>query len=150
MDDFTITYRGEVSMRWFQYLIIALGIIHFVTFGLDYWNNNLNVISYAFLTIAIVEVLIGLFRYEQYFFPYPELTFLDNQVEISQQKQQEIINWDDIQGITIGNSTISFNLNDGDKRDISIAYLNYGDIQTAKKKIKQCSETRDISYRSVY
>ncbi len=150
MDDFTITYRGDVSMRWFQYLIITLGIIHLATFGLDYWDNDLNFISYAFLIIGIGEILVGLFRYEQYFFPYPELTFSENGVEITQDKQQQIINWNHIQGITIGNSTITFALTDGIERDIDIQYLNYGNIKTAKKEIKQRCEKREITYRSVY
>ena len=137
-------------MKWFQYFLILLGAIHLLTFLLDYWDNDLNFISYAILVIAIGEILIGLFRYEQYFFPYPELTFSDDGVEITQDKQQQMISWNNIQGITIGNSKITFLLTDESKQDIDIAYLNYGDIQTAKKEIKKRCENREITYRSVY
>ena len=137
-------------MKWFQYLLTLLGIVHLLTFLLDYWDNDLNFISYAFLAIAIGEIFIGLFRYEQFFFPYPELTFSDGHVEIVKNKEQQSFNWNQIQSIIIGNSSITFSLTDGTEHDIDIAYLNYGDIQTAKKEIKQRCETRDITYRSMY
>lgn len=149
MDDFTITYRENDQIKWLQYMLIGLGCIHLAIFGFDWWKEEANWISYLILIAAIGEILVGLFRYEEYFFPYPELTLTNDGLIVKENKNEWLIAWNRVQEITIDNKYITI-VQDGGNEKINIQYLNYGDIQTAKKKLKQFTESRNVSYRSVY
>ncbi|NGP89429.1 hypothetical protein [Fodinibius halophilus] len=149
MDDFTITYRDNQSLTWLRYLVISLGVLHLSTVGIHYWQYDIDWTSYIYLFTGAIEIFIGLFRFEQYFFPYPELTFSDKEIIIEEGKEKEKLPWDIIKEITIDSTSIIVVLAD-DQKEINIQYLNYGDIQNAKQEIKQRAEKNGIAYNSVF
>ncbi len=150
MKDYNITYRENYQIRWLQYLFIGLGCLHLTIFIIDWWNNDANWMSYLILVAAIGEILVGIFRYEQYFFPYPELTLNDEGMVVKENNNERLIPWSQVQEITIDNKYISIVRDDNRQENINIQYLNYGDIQDAKKKLKQFTKSHDVAYHSVY
>lgn len=149
MEDYKITYRKNNQIKLLQYLFIALGCLHLTIFAIDFLRAEANWLSYLILVAAVAEILVGIFRYEQYFFPYPELTLTGQGLIVNKNKNERFIAWQQIQEIAIDNKHITVAKENGEE-EINIQYLNYGDIQTAKKKIKQFTKAQDIPYHSVY
>ncbi|MDZ7683297.1 MAG: hypothetical protein U5J63_16715 [Fodinibius sp.] len=150
MVDYKITYKDGHSTRWVQFLLIMLGILQLISFIVALITDEVNWFNFLELLAGFAAISVGLYRYEEYFFPYPELTLTDHGIEVSHQGREHQFSWDLIHGISIDSNTITLELTNGKSKEFDIQYLNYGDIQAAKQEIKQRCEAREISYQSVY
>ena len=150
MNDYKITYKTGSSTRWVQIFLILIGCLQLLSFVIALVTDEINWFNFIELFLGFAAIVVGLYRYEEYFFPYPELNFTEHGIEVSHQGREHHFSWDLIQQISIDSSNITLDLTNGTSKEFNIQYLHYGDIQAAKQEIKQRCETHEIGYQSVY
>ena len=137
-------------MRWLQTFLILLGAIQLLSFGIHLISDSLNWFNYIELFAGFAAILVGIYRYEEYFFPYPELSLTDEGIAVSHNGREHHYSWELIEEISIDNRNITLELTNSESKEFNIQYLNYGDIQTAKKQLRERCESRDIPFQSTY
>ncbi len=150
MDNYKITYKSGSSILWLRFFLLLLGGIQFLSFGISLINDHTNWFNYFELLTGFVAVIVAIYRYEEYFFPYPEITLSDDGIAVSHKGREHNYSWELIKQIGIDNRNITLTLKNGQIKDFNIQYLNYGDIQTAKEQLRKRCESRDILFQSTY
>jgi len=150
MDDYKITYKAGSSTRWAQIFLILIGCLQLLSFGIALITDEINWFNFIELFAGFAAILVGMYRYEEYFFPYPEITLSDTGIAVSDKGREHNYSWDLIKQIDIDNRNITLTLKNRQIKDFNIQYLNYGDIQTAKKQLRKRCESRDILFQSTY
>lgn len=150
MDDYNITYKTGSSTRWLQLFLILLGCLQLLSFGIALITDEINWFNFLELFVGFGAIVVGLYRYEEYFFPYPELTLTKHGIEVSHKGREHNYSWELIKQIGIDNRNITLTLKNGQIKDFNIQYLNYGHIQTAKEQLRKRCESRDIPFQSTY
>ena len=143
-------YNGLRYSRWFLWFSVGFAVLYFIL-AINAYISGEGTWEWIFnIVIGCVWLIAGSVQFFGETNHVPEITLNDDGIKWKLRKSEKQIPWDDIQAINLTNNTIIIHSLSEEKEELSIAHLEYKELQTVKKRLSTLSETYDVSYSSKY
>lgn len=150
MDSYTITPPSRLKyLRWLGYLGIILAAAY-VYLAIESYQENgwgfvtiVNVICVvAWLAITYTNVNSAI-AVEEVILSPDEITFIKN-------NKKKLISWDKIASVNMTNNALFLTLDNQRQEELNIGYLEYKQLQKAKKKLHAFCDEKEIPFSTKY
>ncbi|MCW9707516.1 hypothetical protein [Fodinibius salsisoli] len=135
--------------RWLRYLGIILAIVYF-WLTIDSYQQD----GWVFTTIlnGLTGVIWLGITYSYFRIPVfgSKIGISSDGITFKEQGEPQSIGWKQLQRINMTNNSIFLSLENNPDKELNISYLEYKQLQEAKKRIQSFSTNHQIEFSSKY
>lgn len=148
---YTIAPSGRHNYQWILYLgILLVGAYLYLAYDIyqdEAWSSE------VIINLLIAIIYAGIIYYNLTSeSPHDKISFSEKGVTVSGEikQEQEVIEWANLQKISITNNALFLDFKDGSQKELNISYLKYNQLQETKHKIRSFCEQYQLSFSSKY
>jgi hypothetical protein len=150
MNEFKLTYDSQKKkLKWLRFFLILLGLTQLAMFAMNYWEDDVDLLSFLILAFGIASLAVGIFWSQRSLFPFPEIELSGEGVQIGNAKPK-ILEWEQIERVVLNYRTINFHLRDNNTMEVKIFYLKHSEMQSFKECLRQFAQAKKVEYHSVF
>ena len=151
MKPFKISHQTSAGyLKWLLWLSVGLAAIYFLLAVKAYMNGEETWEWIINIGIGVIWLAAGIFQMRGNKYYIPEITLNDAGITYKIKKTEQRMGWEQIKEINLNNNTISIRTETDGREELSIAYLEYKELQTVKDRLREFAEAHNVSYASKY
>ena len=151
MKSFKISSAQNLKyLRWLIWFGLCISPVYLYIAYDTYLHEDFSWSFFINLFLALMWIGIGISYYFGYGYQTGDIIISDKSIRYENKTEQTDVAWTDLSEVKMTNNALFLNLQDNSQKELNIAYLEYKELQAAKKKVHQFCDAKNVSFSSQY